>query len=218
TRYFTNVYGASFSASLEEWRDDYYGALFTADAGVLDQPNEMAKGIYWANYWFFWDFISDRIASYRSFMTPSESVSASSAVRAMVRDCLKGKDRAAIPKIVAQNRVSYRFPFWPFEILHGDYLASRWFWLDDCESSKWWAPAWLGFRRPDDRDQAIGALELVTKRDAAVHVAAFAALPITPPSRPAGSADTAVAATSRFDGVPLGHAAATNLVDVLPPG
>jgi hypothetical protein len=57
TRYFIDAYGQSLSASLEEWQDDYYGVVFTPHEMVLTQSNDIAEGIYWENYWYFWDFI-----------------------------------------------------------------------------------------------------------------------------------------------------------------
>ncbi len=202
TRFFTDAYGQSLSASLEEWNNDYYGALFTPDDSVLTHPNGTGVGIYWANYWYFLDFISDRIASYRSFLKPGDAMSASTGLRVRIRGGLK-KSQIAVPNIVAQNRVSYRLPSTPWQVLHGDYLSSNWFWCGNTEgpgtATAWWAKPWLGFRGGELNDRAIDVLEIVKSATAAVP---------TPPNPQL---------VPRFTAQPASSKASQNLIDVLPP-
>jgi hypothetical protein len=163
TRFFLDSYNRSLSGTYEEWRGDYYGSLFDADEKVLIAPNAPTTAIYWANYWFFNDFISDRISTYRSFLRAGAKVSTSSAVRRIVHQQIAG-GQAAEPPLVAQNRVSYRLPSIHTPILHGEYLGSDWFWNTSAPVSP---PSWLAQRLgmvppPDDNDKAIGAFDIVT--------------------------------------------------------
>jgi pimeloyl-ACP methyl ester carboxylesterase len=167
TRFFLDSYNASLSATFDEWRGAYYGALFDSDSSILALPNAPKTGIYWANYWFFNDFIADRISTYRSFLPPGESVSKSSAVRREVHKRLQDGEGAE-PPLVAQNRVCYRLPSALTPILHGEYLASDWFWREQSttDSSPSWLAKLLGsLDETGGNDCAIGALAIVTSHE-----------------------------------------------------
>jgi hypothetical protein len=185
TRFFLDTYATSLSASLEEWQGDYYGVLFTPDPRVLHYPNDPHNGIYWANYWYFFDFIADRIASYRSFMKPSDEMWESDRIRRRIRGRVPD-GQAALGKIVAQNRVNYRTPPYPWHVLHGDYLSANWFWQAGAEG------------RGTGPDAAIGALEVVTQR------------PVRSVAPRVAPSDD-----DRFDAVPASKAASQNVVDIL---
>ncbi len=175
TRYFLDAYNPSFSASFAEWRDDYYGVLFDPNKAVLQQPNGDKVGIYWANYWFFSDFIADRISTYCSFMRPHQEVSRSSSVRRDVHRKLPNTMQAAVGINVAQNRASFRLPSLGHPILHGDYLDADWFWGAKDESKPSLLARLLGYVTPSDpeRDEAMNVLDIVTSHD---HVAPAAEL------------------------------------------
>jgi hypothetical protein len=186
TRYFLDAYNPSFSASFAEWRDDYYGVLFDPDEAVLKEPNGDDVGIYWANYWFFNDFISDRISTYCSIMKPGQEVSQSSDARRKVHAAL-GENEAAVGINVAQNRVSYRLPSPGHPILHGDYLDADWFWGGKDESQPSWLARFLGVVPPPDpdHDKAIDVLDIVTSRIVVPPPGALAAKPAAvPPDAP----------------------------------
>jgi hypothetical protein len=165
TRYFLDAYNPSFSASFAEWRDDYYGVLFDPDPSVLERPNGATEGIYWGNYWFFNDFIADRITTYRSFLKPDNEISSSSFIRRQIRAELKSRGGdGAEPVPIAQNRASFRLPVpLAHPILHGDYLGSDWFWTSNSEATpSWWARLLGGTPPPDANDRAIDVLRIVT--------------------------------------------------------
>ncbi len=194
TRYFLDAYGTSLSASLEEWQGDYYGVLFTGDRSALDLPNDRGPGIYWANFWYFNDFIADRIASYRSFMSPGDAISDSSRVRRDIRASLTDPASVAVGKIVASNRVDFRPQAAPWHVLHGDYLSADWFWDRAAPLQwPWWSP------KPTYADQAIGALDIVRSQDSAV---------VRPAAR---------SVRDRFERFGSRQASRENIVDVLPP-
>lgn len=188
TRYFLDCYNSSFSASFAEWRDDYYGALFDPRSCVLEEPNGDNVGIYWANYWFFNDFIADRISTYCSFLQPGQNVSHSSRIRREVRDQLRARGQdAAVPMLVAQNRVSYRLPSAGHPIVHGDYLDSDWFWGGADESKPSWLARMLGTIPPRDphEDGAIDVLDIVRSHERELTAAQLAMkAPGPPPVRP----------------------------------
>ncbi|HEY6236300.1 MAG TPA: hypothetical protein VIW69_14470, partial [Candidatus Elarobacter sp.] len=168
TRYFLDAYNPSFSASFAEWRGDYYGVLFDPRPSVLEKPNGNDVGIYWGNYWFFNDFISDRISTYRSFLNPGQEVSGSSRVRRELRCELRSSGAAAaVPVLVAQNRVSYRLPSLFHPILHGEYLNADWFWGRSNETRPSWLARILGvIPKPDpNEDGAVDVLSIVTSHD-----------------------------------------------------
>ena len=196
TRFFLDSYTRSLSATFEEWRGDYYGSLFDSRRAVLSEPNGPATGIYWANYWYFSDFIADRISTYRSFVPPGGSVSTSSAIRREIRNAVHDGEGALGP-LVAQNRVSYRVPSLGTPILHSEYLTSDWFWKEPPAAEPSWLARLLGPRaKLDENDAAVGALDIVTSRapvpsptppQAAAHAAAV--------SKAAAVADDAAAVT-----------------------
>jgi hypothetical protein len=227
TRFFLDVYAQSLSQKLEEWRGGYYGVMFTPDESVLTEPNETARGIYWANYWYFLDFISDRIASYRSYLKPTDSLSWSSNIHDEIGAELQGRGTQmfAQPKIVAQNRVSYRLPGTPWSILHGDYLSANWFWDGNSESKTslvgWWARL-LHMNDPTPSDEAIGALAIVCSTTASEPapplVPHLIAAPLGPTARHiVPTATGLVSVTDRFDDLDPTEVRSSNLADVVPP-
>jgi hypothetical protein len=136
TKYFFDVYNPSFSQQFEEWRDDRYGMLFTPRADSLALSNSQHDGIYWANNWYFFDFIADQICSYRSFMLPGEKPTDASDVRRQLRtdkDALKKalNQDLLYPRLVAENACSWQRPKVFDPILHGKYLEDPWFWHND---------------------------------------------------------------------------------------
>jgi hypothetical protein len=132
TKYFFNAWSPTLSQQFQEWRDDLYGVLFTADHDVLTKPNDQGNGIYWLNCWNFSDFVSDRICSYRSVVRPGEALSNGPVRRAQLRQLSKHHKVAFAGRLVAKNR--WRFgPFAPWAlhfVTHSDYVNDDWFWHD----------------------------------------------------------------------------------------
>jgi len=125
TKFFFDKTNPTPSQSMNQWRNDVYGALFTADADELDEPNGDDVGIYWANYWYFVDPVSDRIESYRSFLVPGETRLDAPEVRAGLPTPPAGK--AILGRVVAADEPGSR-PLWRAGIAHVDYLGDVWFW------------------------------------------------------------------------------------------
>jgi hypothetical protein len=122
TKYFFNVWNATPSQDWEQWNAAIYGSVFTAESFALSKPSG-SLGIYWHNNWFFSDFVSDRICTYRSFLRPGEPVWKNPAAMAS----LKGNGSAFIGRLVAFNRG--RFGPFPRSLqTHTKYLESYWFW------------------------------------------------------------------------------------------
>lgn len=134
----------TFSLRFDQWRNDLYGTIFTADRASLDAPTA-AAGIYWLNCWYFSDIIADAIASYRSFLLPGEAPETAIERRKEVQAVARRTGQHLVGRLVAENR--HRFGnWWPWRpITHEDYLDDDWFWL-----------------RRDSQD--IGALDVVTSR------------------------------------------------------
>ena len=125
TKYFFNAWSATPSQGWEQWNDDIYGGLFTADRSSLDSP-DASFGIYWLNSWFFSDFVSDEITTYRSFLLPGETLADAVNARDDAR-ALAASGQAVLARCVADNR--HRFGPWPRHIeTHTWYLEHPWFW------------------------------------------------------------------------------------------
>ncbi|MDB5069453.1 MAG: hypothetical protein JWM87_564 [Candidatus Eremiobacteraeota bacterium] len=132
TKYFTNVWSPTLSQPFQEWRDDLYGVLFTANHNVLAARNDLANGIYWLNCWNFTDFVSDGISSYRSVIRPGESLMLAPGRRATLRNCAEKEKVAFAGRLVAMNRERWG-PFNPLRlhvVTHSDYVDDDWFWID----------------------------------------------------------------------------------------
>lgn len=165
-KFFFNVMNPGRSASYDQWRGDFYGSMFTTEKAALYAVNSANRGIYWANYWYFFDFISDRITTYTSFLRPLDGGPRSAKrARAVIKARLsQGKE--ALPKPVARNRVSLRFP--PPRtrfILHGEYLDSDWFWkaAPTIPNALLPLPDFEEYRA--DNVSSIGAIEILTSRN-----------------------------------------------------
>ncbi len=132
TKYFFDVANPSPSLAVEQWNGDLYGALFTPDVTELRKANGAAKGIFWANYWYFKDAVSNRIDSYRSFVPPGTPVSEACERRAAV--FAKAKDEGGgyiVPAVVAHDERGSKGFVFPEIIPHGEYLRDPWFWATD---------------------------------------------------------------------------------------
>jgi hypothetical protein len=114
TKFFFDVRNPSYSASVQQWRDDVYGHLFTDDFTVLTQPNTGKKnaGIYWANFWYLPDLVANEVVSYKSAIAPGSELLF---------------HPAGATRTVCQNvRLGSTFPrqLW----VHGNYLGDQAFW------------------------------------------------------------------------------------------
>jgi hypothetical protein len=128
TKFFFEAMHPSHSQRFEQWRNDLYGALFTADRRSLDYPSA-SRGIYWLNCWYFSDVIADAISSYRSFVLPGETATAANRLRAAIGDEARKLGRRVVGRLAAENRRRFgKFLPW-HPVTHEDYLNDRWFWL-----------------------------------------------------------------------------------------
>lgn len=130
TKYFFNAWSPTKSQAYQEWQNDLYGPLFTADPSAL-VPDTQTHGIYWLNCWYFSDFVSDQISSYRSYVLPGALPSTRHANRAAAAAAAQNKREAVAGRLIADNR--WRFgDFAPWRlhfVTHGDYLGDQtWFW------------------------------------------------------------------------------------------
>jgi hypothetical protein len=128
TKYFFDVQNPSLSASYEQWRNDAYGVLFTPNQTDLDSPrSSLDIGVFWANYWYFLDVISNSIDSYRSYLVPGEAVRDAQAIREEIASSLP-PGQASIPRLVCNDVNLWHFFSLPSVIPHGDYLHDENFW------------------------------------------------------------------------------------------
>lgn len=139
TKYFTDVMNPSPSAAYEQWRDDLYGSLFTADAAVLDEAaNASAKGIFWGNYWYFKDAIANELVSFRSFVPPRTSASKGHHIRRLMRETLRRQHvplgHSVVGRLVCRNERGHKGLQLPEILPHGDYLGDPWFWRTDASA------------------------------------------------------------------------------------
>ncbi|MBV8338818.1 MAG: hypothetical protein JO343_02615 [Candidatus Eremiobacteraeota bacterium] len=132
TKFFFDAQNPGLSASYQQWRSDLYGHLFTSDFHALQRDNSAANpltvGIYWANYWYYTDIVSNAIDSYRSDVQPGHALSALEP--SPLQDAFSP---AALEKmnVVAQNaRLGSRFAVPnPLHIwVHSDYFGDDEFW------------------------------------------------------------------------------------------
>ncbi len=128
TKYFFNAWSPTQSQSYQEWQDDLYGPLFTADPGALTAGIQ-TQGIFWLNCSYFTDFVSNEIASYRSYLLPGESPSQKYQNRKDAQEhAIKTGDVVA-GRLVAANRTRRGDFSIKHLVTHGDYLGDqRWFW------------------------------------------------------------------------------------------
>jgi hypothetical protein len=135
TKYFFDVMNPSPSAGMEQWRNDAYGVLFTADAEQLEpDDNAAAKGIFWGNYWYFKDAIANELASYRSFLAPKTSIAQGHHVRRLLRESRPShvpRGHAIVGRLVCRNERGHKGFVWPGILPHGEYLGDDWFWRTD---------------------------------------------------------------------------------------
>lgn len=130
TKYFFNAWSPTQSQAFEEWQDDLYGPIFTADPAALT-PASQTHGVYWLNRWYFSDFVADQIGSYRSFVLPDEPPSTRSANREAALKHAKTDGVAVAGRLVAANccRFGDFNPLRLHFVTHGDYLGDQvWFW------------------------------------------------------------------------------------------
>lgn len=126
TKYFFDAQNPTFSASYEQWRNDFYGHLFTNDFNALRVDNGPSRptpvGIYWANYWYFTDLIANEINSYRSAVQPGQPLSSFEASPS--RQLLSQKELFELGLVCQNARLGSRFVrsnplhLW----VHSDYL------------------------------------------------------------------------------------------------
>ena len=130
TKYFTDAWSPTLSQQYQEWRNDLYGTLFTPDPKSLEGPKERATGIYWLNCWYFSDFVSDQICSYRSVLLPGDPPSMANALRKQFAAAAQQMGTTRAGKLVAQNRGRFGSfnPLALHVVTHGDYLTDPWFW------------------------------------------------------------------------------------------
>jgi pimeloyl-ACP methyl ester carboxylesterase len=189
TKYFFDVMNPSPSAGLEQWRNDAYGVLFTADAAQLEpNDNAAAKGIFWGNYWYFKDAIANELCSYRSFLPPKASIAQGHHLRRLLRESLTAANvppgHAVVGRLVCRNERGHKGFIFPAILPHGEYLGDPWFW------------------RTDPATMHLGVLDVVARwRGRTVAAAAPAgttAFAAAPPSRGPGGAT--------FETLPAGEA------------
>ena len=65
TRFFFDVRQPTLNAAQDQWENDVYGKYFTNQRLTLNSPTN-AAGIYWSNYWYLHDIVSNEIVSYQS--------------------------------------------------------------------------------------------------------------------------------------------------------
>jgi hypothetical protein len=111
TKYFFNAWSPTPSESWLQWSDTLYGSLFTKDRTTLRATAARGSRIYWQNCWYFSDFVSNRIWSYKSSAQPAAA-------------------QASGDQLVAENRGRFGpfFPFGPYLITHTHYIDHEWFW------------------------------------------------------------------------------------------
>lgn len=145
TRYFFDSAGASPTLSFEQWRNDAYGALFTDDPKTLEKhPGE---GIFWANYWYFQDPICNEIRSYRSYLSPGESIDSARTLRLKrVGSHEWGDGDGGRPLCRNERGHKHMTLFHP--MLHSDYLYDDWFWHS--EGDHLGALDIIAYRRPKE--------------------------------------------------------------------
>jgi len=134
TKYFFNAWNPTVSQSYDEWQDDLYGPLFTKEAGELKKKNGPGVGIFWMNYWYFTDFVSNEIVSYRSYVNvgaPMDTARAnrSKAMVAAMASTVPIGGRAVarnceLPDTLFSLRPGKKF----HPVTHGDYLGDAAFW------------------------------------------------------------------------------------------
>lgn len=121
TKYFFSAWNATPSQDWEQWNAAVYGSIFTAERNALEAATGQG-GVYWLNNWFFSDFVSDQICTYRSFLLPGDRVSEN----AKAMEDLRSKG-PFIGRLLAENRERFG-PFIPYVQTHTHYLESDWFW------------------------------------------------------------------------------------------
>ncbi|MDP9025530.1 MAG: hypothetical protein M3N13_09175 [Candidatus Eremiobacteraeota bacterium] len=125
TRYFFDSSGMSPTLSFEQWRNDAYGALFTCDPAALSKPP--GSGIFWANYWYFQDPICNEIRSYRSYLSPGESLESARTLR-LERTGTDDWDDGEGGRPICRNERGHKHMTLFHPMLHSDYLYDDWFW------------------------------------------------------------------------------------------
>ncbi|HEY4442513.1 MAG TPA: hypothetical protein VGN14_18810 [Candidatus Elarobacter sp.] len=114
TRFFFDVRNPTVSAAQQSFQNDVYGKYFTLDRDVLSQADNTA-GIYWANYWYERDPVSNPIVSYVSDVAPGQAFSA-------------WRSSTGAQPICDDNQLPHKRPIWAF--VHGDYLGDALFWTE----------------------------------------------------------------------------------------
>jgi len=110
TRFFFDVRQPTLNAAQDQWENDVYGRYFTDQADTLNNLTN-ASGIYWSNYWYFHDIVSNEIVSYESDSD--------------VGDRFQWNRKT--PRPICQNfEIKHERPLWAW--VHGDYLADPLFW------------------------------------------------------------------------------------------
>jgi hypothetical protein len=124
TKYFFNAWNATPSQQWEQWSGAIYGSVFTAEGSALNAPSNAGFGVFWHNNWFFSDFVSDQICSYRSFLLPDDHLSTLDSHKTNIRK--KSPGQRFVGRIVGANR----WTFGPIQHVqtHTWYLEGNWFW------------------------------------------------------------------------------------------
>ncbi len=119
TRFFFDVRNPSYSASVQRWRDDVYGHLFTKNKSVLQKANTGHVGIYWANFWYEHDLVANQIVSYRSSVAPGSR--------------LLSTTTPSTHSVCDNVRLGSAFPWRVW--VHGDYLGDPQFWRSGLDAA-----------------------------------------------------------------------------------
>ncbi len=113
TRFFFDVRYPTPTARYDQWQNDVYGSLFTAERPALDT----GQGIYWSNVWYFEDIVANEIVSYTSDVEAGKA------------NFVWSKDHGGRPgerTICANVRLPSLWSRWQF--IHGNYLGDTRFW------------------------------------------------------------------------------------------
>jgi len=162
TKYFTDTLDPSPSAAADQWRNDLYGTLFTLAPSVLDVSQRSSRtGIFWVNYWYPLDIVSNAIDSYRSYMRPGDPLHQASRIRRLVKAAIRATEIIAPVRVCRNEKREH--PYVVSGIVpHNEYLHDDRFW-----QSKG-AIVDADIKQPEDfREDRLGVLDIVARCAAA---------------------------------------------------
>lgn len=110
TRFFFDVRQPTLNAAQDQWGNDVYGRYFTDDLAALALPTN-AEGIYWSNYWYEHDIVSNEIKSYRSSVDVGDDFVYGTSARSICHN----------------ERIPHPKPWYAW--VHSDYLSDEHFWV-----------------------------------------------------------------------------------------